>query len=313
MSIVIDKEFSLMLPPLSAEERAQLEKSMLAEGCREPMVVWSHGGQDVLIDGHNRWDICETHKIPGKFQYLTDKQIPSRAAAVEWILANQLARRNLPEDVFAFYLGRLYNGQKASRGGDRKSNRQRDGLIGNVATTAEKLAKEHGVSTSTVERAGRFAEAVEKAKETDPDIERRVLRGEVGRKDVLGRAKSTKPAEPKLDPDGRPIPRHLHHTFEVADQIKHLAREVSRVRAAIEQSAETEAAAWSQTHVQDVIAKLKYATDSIRLGLPHVVCVYCGGSDSESCRACKETGFLSKARVRCAPRELRTGKDGGTE
>lgn len=304
MMIVIDSLFSKFLPPLSAEELTQLEKSLLAEGCREPLVVWRHDGQDILIDGHHRYELGRKHKIPLKFQVLTDKQIPDRDAAVEWIIRNQLARRNLPEGAFAFYLGRLYNAQKPKQGGTGANQHRK--LTGHDVRSAQQLAKEHGVNERTVRRAGKFADAVDKAKQIDPDVEQKVLRGEVGRKDLMKKADTPKPPEQEVDADGRVIPEHLRHRFEIAEEIKHLAREVSRVRTSIEQSIEVEAAAWSQVNTQDVIAKLKYVADSMRLGAPYVVCVYCGGIDS--CQACKGTGFLSKARVRCAPKELRTGK-----
>jgi hypothetical protein len=43
--------------------------------------------------------------------------------------------------------------------------------------TAERLAKQHGVSRATIERDGRFAEAVEVVKRVDPQIESRVVQG----------------------------------------------------------------------------------------------------------------------------------------
>ncbi len=308
MALLVDAEFAQFLPVMSDESRAQLEESILSEGCREPLTVWRHGGQDVLLDGHNRWTICQAHKIACRVKVLTDKEIPDRNAAVQWILRNQLGRRNLTKEQFTLYLGKLYNAQKPKQGGTGANQHQKP--TGHDVRSAQQLAHEHGVNERTVRRAGKFAAAVEKAKERDPDIEAKVLRGEVGRQDVIEKAKpvTEKTQEPKLDPDGRPIPEHLTHTFEIAEQIKHLAREVTRVRTAIEQSAEAEPAAWSQIGLQDVTAKLKLVAEHLRLGAPYVVCVYCGGSDSESCRGCKGTGFLSKARARCAPRELRTGK-----
>lgn len=39
-NILIDSEFQALIPPLSAEERAQLEANLLADGCRDPLVVW---------------------------------------------------------------------------------------------------------------------------------------------------------------------------------------------------------------------------------------------------------------------------------
>lgn len=38
--IIIDSEFEALIPPLSAEERAQLESNIVADGCRDPLVVW---------------------------------------------------------------------------------------------------------------------------------------------------------------------------------------------------------------------------------------------------------------------------------
>lgn len=59
--LTIDPEFKALIPPLLPEERAGLEASILDGGCRDALVVWK--GQGVLIDGHNRHDICTKHGI----------------------------------------------------------------------------------------------------------------------------------------------------------------------------------------------------------------------------------------------------------
>ena len=46
--IEIDSEFQALIPPLSAKELAQLEVNLLADGCRDPLVVWGN----THIDGH---------------------------------------------------------------------------------------------------------------------------------------------------------------------------------------------------------------------------------------------------------------------
>jgi hypothetical protein len=40
MQLVIDPELQAIIPPLAAEEQAQLEANLLAEGRRELLVVW---------------------------------------------------------------------------------------------------------------------------------------------------------------------------------------------------------------------------------------------------------------------------------
>jgi hypothetical protein len=43
---VIDKEIAPLIPSLSPDELAQLERSILAEGCREPLSVWDDGRKE---------------------------------------------------------------------------------------------------------------------------------------------------------------------------------------------------------------------------------------------------------------------------
>lgn len=88
MNIIIDKEFQSLIPPLTAEEYDGLEKSILAEGCRDALVLWG----DILVDGHNRYEICTTHDVP--FQTV-QKDFASREDVKLWMIGNQLARRNI--------------------------------------------------------------------------------------------------------------------------------------------------------------------------------------------------------------------------
>lgn len=90
MKIVIDNEFRALIPPLSAEERAQLEANILADGCRDPLVTWG----EILIDGHNRHEICTKHGLPFD---VVEHEFSSRDDAIEWIINNQFGRRNLSD------------------------------------------------------------------------------------------------------------------------------------------------------------------------------------------------------------------------
>jgi len=86
---MIDKEFKNLIPPLLPEEREQLEQNILeARKCYDPIVLWN----GVILDGHNRYEICVKHGI--EFQ-IVDLPLASREEAIFWILDNQLSRRNL--------------------------------------------------------------------------------------------------------------------------------------------------------------------------------------------------------------------------
>jgi hypothetical protein len=90
--MIIDAEFRALIPPLQADERAKLEQSILNEGCRDALVVWQSPDGDILVDGHNRHDICTAHNLP--YNVVT-RDFASRDDVKLWMIRNQLARRNL--------------------------------------------------------------------------------------------------------------------------------------------------------------------------------------------------------------------------
>jgi N6-adenosine-specific RNA methylase IME4 len=152
MQIQIDAEFKALIPPLAPDELAQLEANILRDGCRDPLVVWD----GILIDGHNRHEICTRHGLPFE---TAEMVFEGRDAAMDWMDANQLGRRNLSPDAFKLALGRRYNRTKKAQGGDRKSEESK-GQNEPLISTAAKLATQHSVSEATVKRAGKFAEEV---------------------------------------------------------------------------------------------------------------------------------------------------------
>ena len=157
MHIQIDPEFKALIPPLSTEELEQLEANIIKDGCRDPLVLWG----EILIDGHNRHEICTRNSIPFK---TVEKDFANRDDAMDWMDANQLGRRNIQPQQADFLRGRIYNRRKKAQGGDRKSKDQIDTLNGE--TTAEQVAAETGVSPATVKRNGKMAEEVE----NDPEL-----------------------------------------------------------------------------------------------------------------------------------------------
>jgi N6-adenosine-specific RNA methylase IME4 len=170
----INRQFKALIRPLSSDEYEQLEQNLLDEGCRDPLVVWG----DTLLDGHNRYEICTKHGI----DYRTVQApvyIRTDEDAEDWIDKNQLGRRNLTREEFTLIVGRRYNRRKKGDGerGPKKLDQNEP------ASTAEIIAAEHGISPATVKRAGKFAEAVDTVKETEPEV---VARGEA---EILKRAR----------------------------------------------------------------------------------------------------------------------------
>ena len=148
----IDREFQALCPPLQSEEREQLEVSLVTEGCRERLSVWNDGTHVLLLDGHNRYAICTQHNIPYELHLI---DLDSREDAINWIIANQLGRRNLTPEQKSYLRGKRYNLEKQSQGGDHKSKSKNDTLM------REKLAEEYVVSPATITNDGQFATAVD--------------------------------------------------------------------------------------------------------------------------------------------------------
>ena len=162
--IRIDREFQNLIPALSAEEREQLEANIVEHGgARDPLVLWGRDeSSDILLDGHNRYEICERLGLPYEVERL---EFSSRDDAADWIDRNQLGRRNLSKQDYKLLLGRRYNRAKKadnSRPGNDNAAKERGGQNDHREKTAEKLAKEHGVGEATVRRAGKFQEAAAK-------------------------------------------------------------------------------------------------------------------------------------------------------
>jgi len=171
--ITIDHVFAGYIPALSDEERDQLEKNLVEHGgARDPLVVWATGGKCILLDGHNRFEICERLGLDYDVERL---EFSSRDEAADWIDRNQLGRRNLSKQDYKLLLGRRYNRAKKAQGGTgANQHREQSGQIVHSARTAEKLAKEHGVDEKTVRRAGKFQESAAKL-----GIEKKIAAGKV--------------------------------------------------------------------------------------------------------------------------------------
>ena len=151
MQITVDNELKSYIRPLKDEEFEKLKESILIEGIRDPLVVW----QGILLDGHHRYKIAQELGLEYK---IVEIELPNKEAVKEWIIKNQLGRRNLTEQEASYYRGKLYESRKLRQGGDRKSKAQNVLLI----NTAEEIGKEYGVSHMTVKRDAEFSKSVDK-------------------------------------------------------------------------------------------------------------------------------------------------------
>lgn len=153
-TLVIDKEFKGLIPPLTNEEFNQLEQNCIKDGILESIKVW----QNVIIDGHNRHEIASKNGLDFA---VTELNFESRTDAIEWIILHQLGRRNLTEEQKAYLRGKRYENEKLKQGTNNQFVKSEKGQNVPFQSTSEKLAEEYGVSDKTIKRDADFAKGVD--------------------------------------------------------------------------------------------------------------------------------------------------------
>ena len=91
MNITVNDELRAYIDPLTPEEHQALERSILAEGCRDALVLWG----EVLVDGHNRYGICQKHGLP--FQTVQNTRFTSMDDVHLWMIDQHLGRRSVSD------------------------------------------------------------------------------------------------------------------------------------------------------------------------------------------------------------------------
>lgn len=89
MEIKINEEFKKLIPALTEEELNQLTTNILENGILDSIKTWD----GFIIDGHNRYNIALNHGINFTTKEMTN--LVTRMDVVEWIINNQIGRRNL--------------------------------------------------------------------------------------------------------------------------------------------------------------------------------------------------------------------------
>lgn len=182
-TLKVDPEYKGLSQPLGRNEYRQLERSLVSDGCREPILVWN----DTIVDGHNRYEICNQKRVP----YATREiAFDSRAAAIAWICRSQLDKRELSEEAKKYLIGKQFEAERHIKrnsaafqphkavpkhmgqfkeSGERKYETRRE--------TAVRLGKEHHISGTTIQRYWKYSQALDAIAKSAPEITRQILSG----------------------------------------------------------------------------------------------------------------------------------------
>jgi|694.fasta_scaffold14082_2 hypothetical protein len=226
-SLTIVKEIKDYILPLSDEEFFNLEKSILLEGCRDPLIAWQKkDDQLVLVDGHNRYKICKKNNISFKVKKIDFKDIEEVKI---WMVENQMGRRNLTPDQLSYYRGLKYLSLKKKKGGydNVLSKGQND------FSTSEFLSAQFNISESTIKRDAKFAEGLNLIGHSNPNLKLNILIGKATVKkadvQVLTNAKNPEKLNIKNEADLYNKAKMIKEEFlqEVEAKVKEIEKQKS--------------------------------------------------------------------------------------
>ncbi len=170
----INPELRDFIPPLSGEEKKQLEDSLLKYGYKgAPIYIWN----DFIVDGHNRYELCRKHNIEYPVEELLLGDNATIIDVMEWMINTQLGRRNLPPAqrlaVMDKFKKKIQEQAKSTQGTRTDLTSSPNGEKVKSTHTDKELAKMAGVGTGTVARFNKVMNS------DDEELKKKVLANEV--------------------------------------------------------------------------------------------------------------------------------------
>ena len=195
----IDPELNGVLDELSEEDYSALEKSLLTDGFKgAPIMVWG----DVIVDGHNRYEICNKHHIPYEVQQIN---FENKEEAIRWMVRQQLGRRNLNPmqrikitEKFRPFYKKKADENKSANGGDKKSELKNSAKAikeEDKIDVRAKCAKDAGTSTDT------YSKGVKILESGNEELIQQTLKGEISINRAYNELKASQKKESEKKPD----------------------------------------------------------------------------------------------------------------
>ena len=189
-TLKIHSELQTLLPPLTDEECKGLEADIVAHGCLSPLVTWD----GIIVDGHNRYEICQKHGLPFETIELT---FDSLDQAKLWAWQHQEHRRNMTS-YQRTALALKFKPMLATKG---KANMSSGGKglenspnLTKETNTRQEIAQLAGVSDNTVARVEYLEE------HADEETKEKLRQGKTSINKEYKRVKE-KAAQPKTPPE----------------------------------------------------------------------------------------------------------------
>lgn len=139
-NIIVLDELKNLIPPLLETELLALRENLQKHGCKDPLKVWQTTNQTigitdnpednvyVLIDGHNRFQLCTELQIPFNIQI---DNFESIIEVRNFMIDFQLSRRNITPQQASYLRGIRYNTEKKIVTNNLFQSRENDAFLPN--------------------------------------------------------------------------------------------------------------------------------------------------------------------------------------
>lgn len=154
LSLHILPDVEHLIPPHASRDLRKLEVSLLAEGCKSPIIVWN----GIILDGHARYKICLRNKIPITIQNNTFLDLNQ---ALSWVCNHQLTHRKLAPEMKKYLIGKQYECERALRATDSCGKRLYPFPQENTTAMMKRLAEEYGLSVTSIQRYGHYSRHID--------------------------------------------------------------------------------------------------------------------------------------------------------
>lgn len=191
----IRKELQELFADCDQHQDEMLEQDIIENGCRDPILYWNDGTEQILVDGHRRFKICTENNI----EYNTKEiKFEDQDEVIGWIYANQYQRRNLTDMERSDIRGRDYLRLKNPHGNYKKVSGQNDQSLESPLIRDE-LANKYKVSDATIRRDAIISQELQQIEDKiggadGKEAKKNILKGNVNvnKKDIKELVKMSK-------------------------------------------------------------------------------------------------------------------------
>ena len=218
--LTVDKEFEDLLPVLTLEESEKLENSILRYGMLDPIKIWQEPdtGKWIIIDGHNRYNILKKHDIEWHYwqDYKIMGELESREDVKQWMLEQQLGRRNLTE-IERYEIVQKFKSVFQKRAKENQSLGGKGSANLPKVDTRKEMAKAIGTSEGTYRKLDKIMQS------DNEEIKQQLREKKISVDKAYRKIKNPKPKEKEsITPEQKII--------EFDDRMNEIDREISSLR-----------------------------------------------------------------------------------